>query len=261
MKKKQYGQRSERGSYTVEATISLTAFMIAIAFIYLQVRAMICENMMQNVANNLALEMSTYTYILDKAGLIAEHADEELATMNAAVEAGETVVASGNQLYKDAQAMVSGFPEKIGDFAALLGSLYNDGKGGIADSIKTLADSLQGLGTALQNVNWTGESKVALRNAVETAIKKVINEILEDFYLYRMNSYLPGERSSFCKSYWINEESISFEKSRFLPDKDNNSIAVIVTYETVSPFKSLPIGSRTVTKCAYTAAWVESNTN
>lgn len=253
MKKISVEKKDERGSYTIEATISLVAFMIAVMFIYLQIRTMVCENIMQNAVSNLALEMSTYSYVLDKAGFIAEHASDELETMNAAVSAGETLVSDAGAVYQSVSEMVSDFPNKIGDFASVIGSLYNDGAGGISDTLRTLAQSLG-------NIN-VSEGKTLVRNTVETAIKTAVNAILSDFYLYRLNTYLPAERSAFCKSYWVDEGSVSFRDSRFFPDKDNNSVAVIVTYRTVTPYQSLPIGSRTVTKCAYTAAWVESNTN
>ena len=62
--------KNESGSFTVEATLTLTLFMIAfLAIMSLSTIARI-EGITQYAINQTAKEISQYYYIADKAGLI-----------------------------------------------------------------------------------------------------------------------------------------------------------------------------------------------
>ena len=54
--------RSETGSYTIEACVSLVFFLVAIMFIYSQIKALIAESIIQNAVNSMAKETASYVY-------------------------------------------------------------------------------------------------------------------------------------------------------------------------------------------------------
>lgn len=57
--------KNQQGSYTLEALISLTAFVIVIMLAYMQVKAVIAEQIMQHAVDNISQQVASYVYIID----------------------------------------------------------------------------------------------------------------------------------------------------------------------------------------------------
>lgn len=245
-------KKNESGSYTLEACISLVAFLIAIMFVYTQIKAIVCESIMQHAVNSMASEMSTYVYVLNRAGLIMDNKGK-LDDADALIEqAGGTVsLVKGNvekfsDIYKSFEnGDHKTATEKIGD-------MYGDA-GSMVDSIKNLIASIK-------DTDWKKLAKGGTQVVGENVVEMLADVALSDFYRWKLNAYLPVEFDDFCEFYLVDKSSVNFCYSRIFPGENNNSILVTVTYETRPAFNMFPI-KRKVVKAACTAAWVDKNTN
>jgi len=256
MKKLLNVTKNERGSYTLEACISLMAMVIAVAFVYSQVKVVICESIMQHAVDNMALEMSSYVYILDKLGVVAHHDEEEVKLLNEAGQHASEAVGHGKDLINDVGDMgktLENIPdllsllEKKDDITASGQKAVDDGKS-MVDSIKHMIELIKSDGFLEQLKNGGGI-------LVEGAATNVLNNIAAEYFDWKLDSYLPSDRKTFCKEYCVDETSISFKNSKLLPGMSNNTILVVVEYKTNSPFAMFPI-KRQVVKQAFTAAWL-----
>lgn len=253
--------QKENGSYTIEASITLVVFMIAIMFIYTQIKVMVCESIMQHAVDNMAAEMSTYVYVLDRAGLIIDTNPEDFKDLdNAIYAAGEA--------YGSSREFVTG---NIDTFANVYSALEGGNVTGAANTLQSqwgemsgdagsMVDSIKNLVKMLKTVDWKQTSEDSVQAVGANALKRISNEVLSNFYNWKLESYLPTDRDKFCKNYLIAPESVNFKYSRIFPTSENNNIVVAVSYETKPAFKMFPL-KRKVVKVACTAAWVTSNTN
>lgn len=242
MKKK---LRSKKGYVTIEAILSLVFFLMAIMFIYSQIKVVIAENIMQNAVNNMAKEVSSYVYILDKLGMILEHKEDEGKDINTAI--------------KDTKATAE---TCIGDLKAIFGDDDD-----MVGNLQKFVDDVKSGGTKIKNDAENidkDDLKEAGVLAAESAVKVGSNFILSKFYTARVKKYLPMDEDKFCRYFNIEFEegksAFSFDASRVFPTLDNNSVFVAVTYQTESPIKFIPL-KRKICKYAYSAAWVSSNAN
>lgn len=247
-----FKKKSESGSYTIEACISLVAFLIAIIFVYSQIKTIICESIMQHAVNNMAIETSTYVYVLSRAGLIINNTDRLKDADKRIEEAGGTA--------KLVQDNVNKFSE-----------LYSAFEDGDMDGVKTtvgempgdagsMVDSIKNLIGLIKEDDWQELAKEGGIASGENILKRLSNDGLAKFYKWKLSSYLPTDLDTFCKKYLVEEDSIDFKYSRIFPNSDNDTILVAVTYETKPTFKMFPV-RRKVVKAATTAAWVAKNTN
>lgn len=243
--------RSEHGAYTLEACISLMAMVIAIAFVYSQVKVVICESIMQHAVDNMALEVSSYVYILDKAGVVIHAEDDRFKDIDAVAEDGYKAYESGKSAFATFQDSTSSLTDLLG--------LLDSSEGSSGSQIKSDAKSMVGsLKKMLSDIKTVDIKNTAIKSAVTSAdglVTLLVDEVMAGFYDWKLDGYLPMPRDEFCKSYYIDPDSISFKNSRVFPGMKNNSVVVVVEYKTTSPFSMFPI-SRTVVKQAYTAAWL-----
>lgn len=238
-----------QGYSTIEATIALSAFILAVMFIYSQIKVVIGENIMQNAVNSMAKETASYIYILDKLGLILDHDEDDNKDINALIGSGKNAV------------------DDVVDFT---GNFFDgDGTSGddMVGALKTFIDELKkDGGDFVNNLNSVDKDDVknALVNGGENAVKKLSNTVLSGYYEARLDRYLPMERDKFCRYFNIDipesGSAFSFTASRVFPTVDCDSVLVAVSYQTASPFKFINV-KRKICKYAYTAAWVSSNTN
>lgn len=49
---------------------------------YMQVKAVIAEQIMQHAVDNISQQVASYVYIIDRAGLVLQHSDDELQNTN-----------------------------------------------------------------------------------------------------------------------------------------------------------------------------------
>lgn len=253
--------RKESGSYTIEASISLVVFMIAIMFVYTQIKVMICESIMQHAVNNMAAEMATYVYVLDRAGLIIDTNPDDFKDLDNAINAAGNAYGSTQNFVTDSIDTFTNVYSSLegGDVtsaASTVQSKWGDMKG----EAGSMVDSIKNMVTMIEKVDWkeTGTNGVQAMGA--NALKRISNEVLSNFYNWKLESYLPADRDAFCKNFLIDQESINFDYSRIFPTNANNNILVVVSYETLPAFKMFPV-KRKVVKVACTAAWVKSNAN
>lgn len=241
--------RSETGSYTIEACVSLVFFLVAIMFIYSQIKALIAESIIQNAVNSMAKETASYVYVLDRAGVIVN---------NSAYDTTAT-----DKIYENIN-------DAMDSFTGLMSDMYTDnGSGGktinvegIEGDATSMVDSLKNIYSIAANTSkeeFVGNAKALVTGSGDGIAKMLGNELMSGFYRWKLNAYLPMDYDDFC-SYFLIDGEISFSNSRVFPSQANNSILVVAEYETSSPFRAFPV-KRHVAKYAFTAAWVTSNTN
>ena len=234
----------EKGSASLEACVSLTAFIIAIAFVYSQIQVIICENIMQNAVNNMALEVSSYTYIVDRVGLVMHQQNSE-----------------GLQQIDDMQGKAS---EAMDEFSNAIGTLHGGINGETISAAGSSADnmfgSLKEIVEIFKQVNWSQTGKDAGKYVLNEGIDSVIGSLLEGYYMNNLTKYIPsGDLDTFCDAYNVEKSSITFEPSCLFPGNKNNTVLVAVKYETRSPFSMFPV-NRTIVKKAFTAVWLADPT-
>lgn len=244
-------QRSERGSYTLEALIALVAFIVVIMAAYSFVKTMIAESIMQRAVSNISAQISTYVYVIDRAGLIVQHSDDEFSGANNAISQGASTV-------QQAKNTVNSITNANFDqMSELVTTLFGDGD----DSLKGVANSFKQFVEVAKSVDWAETAKDTGKLAVENLVKSGANAVLENIYDSMLDDFLPADRETFCRMYNIDIDSVSFEHSAIFPTNDNDSIFVAVEY-TVKPQFNFPgLSDRTIIKCAFNAAWVSSNAN
>ncbi len=234
----------DKGSASLEACVSLSAFIIAVAFVYSQIQVLICENIMQNAVNNMALEVSSYTYIVDKVGLVMHQTESEGLDQIDSMEG------------KASEAMDE-FHNAIG---ALHSGINGDSLSAAGSSAGNMFDSLKEIIDIFKKVNWKQTGIDAGKYALNEGIDSAIGWALEGYYMGSLSKYVPGGNvEAFCKAYNVDPASISFEYSTLFPGAKNNTVLVAVKYETRSPFAMFPV-NRTIIKKAFTAVWLADPT-
>lgn len=244
-------EKSERGSYTIEACISLLAFLFTIYTVYLQINTLVLENVLQKAVNNAAIEISCYSYVLDRIGIIPDHSDGDgMDQANAAFSAGKEAV-------EVTQTEIDNFKNKSGSVAEFVGGLFED-PNGMVDGVNNIGASIKDFLNELQSVSdWKTVGKQGIRYTLESAVKGGIDCALNTFYDGRIQKgmYLPTSYENFCRLYAIRDKDIHF-KIVYMPDQNNNTVLVTVSC-TVHPLIKLPgVGKRTVVKTAYSPLWV-----
>lgn len=260
--------KNESGSYSLEASVSLIAFLIAIMFVYSQIKTLIAESIMQHAVNNMAAEMSTYVYVLDRAGLIIEENAEQFSDLDGFID-------SAGEACDDTQSFIS---NRVNSFTEIYAALENDDPNqnngsltappeGVASKWENMTGEAESMVASIKNmvamfqaVEWGEAGANAARAGVSESLKSLANNvILSNFYNWKLDGYLPLEREKFCKKYMIDSDTIDFGTySAIIPD--NKSVVVAVSYETKPIFKMFPV-KRKIIKFAYTAAWVKENAN
>lgn len=231
----------ENGSYTIEACISLFAFLITIYIVFLQINTMVAESVLQKAVDNIAVEVSSYSYILKRIGIIPEHSSDEMSTT-------QNVIDSGKQLYTD-------FNEIAGNVSEFVSGLFENPKGG-AEDINNLGASLGAFVDALKTVPWTSAIESTSRFALEEHVKGMINEALSLHYIKRVKQgmYLPTTYDNFRGTYHTENLEISVN---FMPDSENNTVFVYASCDVLSPIKFPGFEKRVITKVAYSPLWVK----
>lgn len=235
--------KKQQGSYTLEALISLSAFLLVIMLAYMQVKALIAEQIMQHAVCDMSQQVASYVYILDRAGLVIQHSDDELSDTN-------NLITTTTKNFQD----MSGLVTKV--FSS--GDINSGTAKEMSDSFSMFID---GIVTGIQEIDWEKQLTDAGKEIGDDLLKSISNQCMNGLYGHMLESYLPMDLKSFCKVFNIKEGSISFEESRVFPSDANNSIFVAVSYEAYPAFRFANVGEHKVVKCAYTAAWVKSNAN
>lgn len=252
--------KNENGSYSLEALIALTSFVLILMLTYSQIKSMIAESIMQHAVSSMSQQVATYVYVLDKAGLVIEHSSDELSKSNEIYVAGEKVVTNVSDI---GTTISNGVSNGLDGISAMLETLFSDSdstKGSAKSMATSFKDFIEKVGTITADDLKT-EGTDAARIAGEKLVKNLADAALAEVYNGMLDGYLPSERDNFCRYFNIRKDSISFSKSKVFPTLDNNSVMVVVEYVTYPEYKLGNLGDRTVYRCAYSAAWVKSNQN
>lgn len=242
---KKYGNNvkntRENGSYTIEACISLFAFLITIYIVFLQINTMVAESVLQKAVDNVAVEVSSYSYILKRIGIIPEHSDDEMSSTQNAIDSGKKTYSDFNGIAGNVSEFVSG--------------LFENPKGGV-EEISNLGASLGAFVDALKNIDWKTDLTSAGRFVLEEGVKYAINAALSSHYTSRVEKgmYLPTSYENFKSTYHTENLKISV---KFMPDDNNDTVLVYASCDVLSPIKFPGLEKRVVTKVAYSPLWVQ----
>ncbi len=245
--------RSESGAYSIEATISLMALVIAVAFVYTQVRVIICESIMQHAVDNMAMEVSSYVYILDKLGLVIHPDGTELQSTN-------TIAQEVDNTFTTFSNVLSSITGDKAQEVSLKDKKIDIDLNQIKSSGSSMVTSIKAIIEVAKEGDWMKELKEGSVMAVDGAITVLADDIMANYYDWKLSAYLPMDKESFYKSYYIEPSSVSFAKSKVFPGTKNNTVLVCVEYKTKPVFSWFPV-SRTIVKQAYTAAWLSDPAN
>lgn len=260
--------KSESGAVTVEATISLSAFMLLIVTILTIINICIAQARISYAINTTAKEISQYSYLYALTGL-----NESQAKL---AEAGKKDTLPINQVFNDLNTMyneienlgdsglssdsnVEDIANKWDEIAKSLSSLKDSGTAVISD-IETIADNPKQI--------IFGVAKLAGNTAMDAAKSKLITEPLAkamckkhlvdakggdvEAYLKRLG-VVPDVTGSYYKG-------LDFNGSTLFPD-GSNKIKICVSYN-IKVIALLPINySFHFHQTAITHGWLAGETS
>jgi hypothetical protein len=233
--------------------MTLVLFIFALMMIFMLVRTVVLESILQNAVSNMAKEVSAYSYVLSRTGLISpvdtSSIDDAYASGEEAVQAAQEAVARYNGTGDQSESEEGLSFSRFGD---ILTNLIGGGETDTA--VNTFFQTLA-------SMDWREAGTSLLRKTVSEVIKMGLNAGLNNLYYPKQftKHYIPVPEDQFYRVFRVDEGSVDFSYSRFMPTDDNNSISVIVTCKVKPMFNFLPISDMTLTKMAVTAAWVTVN--
>lgn len=245
--------KSEKGSFTVEATLTLTIFMFAfLAIVSLSTVARI-EGITQYAINQTAKEISQYYYIADKAGLIDTKDDNSdfekvdslvnaISSLSDATQDGAKEV-KGSLSSKDIEGILNTYED-------LPGTVENVEKAAteLSNSIEAIMDDPKTVITSLTSAF----AKQAANEAMTKIIAQPLCKALVPKYVTSdKNADLYLEKMGVVDGI----DGMDFRLSNFL--SDGRSINVVVVYEV--ELNGFGVFNRTlvIKQTASTAAWVK----
>lgn len=272
---------TRRGSITIEATIALTAFLFMFMMVYSFITITRAEAKIGVAINNVAKEVSQYSYIYGKTGLNSKQKEM--------VEAGA-----------DSKEKVNNTLDSVADTFEALQSLKSDGKA-VYDDITSDADlknididAWNSMGEDIANITSTGIENIT-GSVVE--VKKNLEQMAEDpkELMLGMGKIVAGKTLDVAKSRLIAEpisralvkknlkrspndnyndclkalglvpgrdfhgqesyiHGIDFSKSMLFPE-GNDDIVIVAEYK-LKIFKYLPVDIEfEITQVAATVGW------
>ncbi len=235
---------NEKGSYTIEACISLFAFIMAIYIVYLQINTLIVENVLQKAVNSAAIEISSYSYILDRLDLIPPKRDDgELSDLQNIYDKGNAAAVAVKEFEFD-------------DISEFVNKFFENPEG-VSSSAENMGASLGSFIGAISGTDWGTEISELGSVVVSETARDFVSLGLSSFYNGRIKdgAFLPLSYKGFCELYNI-EGDISYEVD-YLPDNNNNTVFVSISCEINSPIKFAGFDKRNIVKTAYSPLWVK----
>lgn len=241
--------RNEGGSITVEATISLTAFMFAIVTILTIVNICIVQARISYALNSTAKEISQYSYLYSLTGLN----DAQKAAYDNGKQSTEKVVSvlsDVNEVYNEIQNL-----QAIGETKVSVNNIDSilsawDSAAGSAEKIENAGSSLENtlsdIASDPKNLMF-GLVKMAASETMDLAKSRLIAAPLAKVMMKKhlvnekggdVNAYLkflrvvPGASGSYL-------DGLDFSQSHLFPN-GSNSIKINVSYD-VKLIALLPI--------------------
>ena len=259
--------RGECGSVTIEATISLTAFMFAIVTLLTIVNICIVQAKMSYAINATAKEISQYSYLYSLTGINNSQKNlYEKGKLQA--EDAEKVLKNVNTAYNEMQKLGNQDFQGVDDIQGIL-DVWDNTKG----SISTIEDSGSAIMSSLEDIAkdpkklMFGIAKIGVSDTFDLAKSKLIAAPLSkvmckkhlvdekdgdvEQYLRRLG-VVPGANGKYM-------DGLDFGKSLLFP-YGTSEIRVSVSYD-VKVIPLLPINSKFhFTQSAVTHGWFAGDT-
>lgn len=124
----------QRGSASIEATISLTIFAFVIVAVYMLVSFCLVQARVAYAIDTTAKEMSQYSYLYHAAGL-----DSKYNQLN---EQGQQAADTYNQLVTVLSGVANEAEEASSDLSAYTASLFTDEKGEVITDLESQGEAL-----------------------------------------------------------------------------------------------------------------------
>ncbi len=234
----------ESGSVTVEATISLSAFMFAIVTILTIVNICVVQAKISIAINATAKELSHYSYLYSLTGLPEGQA--KLAKAGKETESDiNGVLSDVNTVFTEIQNIGKAERDEAEDITGMLsgikGSFDNisEAGGSLKEQLEELAKDPKGVAMGLAKIAATDGWNLAMSRLVAAPLSKGLckkNLVAEDggnveAYLKHLG-VVPAANGSYY-------DGLDFSKSSLFPD-GSNEIRVTVSYD-VKVIALLPI--------------------
>lgn len=260
--------KSERGAVTIEATLSLTAFMFMFIMIYSIITICRAQAHIQVAINNTAKEISQYSYIYGLTGIDSSMQD---FYKGASVEQENVngFISNVGDTFNSIQTGLSDAGSSIieGDLNSLISTLETTGQ----DVLNGSADALQQLESASENPQnlMLGMAKIIGANTLDLAKSKLVAQPISRALVKKhLKRYESDTADKFCKSVGIVPDTYFGSKSYFNGLDFSNStlfpfgsdeITVVVTYK-VKMIQLLPIDLEfKITQRAVTKGWLHGD--
>ena len=238
--------RDDSGSVTIEATISLSAFMFAIVTILTIVNICIVQAKVGMAINSTAKELSHYSYLYSLTGLpegqakIASKADKHKEDFNGVIGDVSTVFNEIQNLGKKVEDQKES-PDITGMLSDLKGSYDNvaTASGSLKTQLENLAKDPKNVAMGIARIAATDGWNLAMSRLIAAPISKGLckkNLVAEEggdveAYLKHLG-VVPAANGSYL-------DGLNFSKSSMFPS-GSNEIRVNVSYD-VKVIALLPI--------------------
>lgn len=237
--------KSEKGSATIEAIVSLSIFIFAFVAVYSIVNMCLVQAQIQQALNKSAKEISQYYYLVDKLNLtdtLSNGLSEQSQAALGVLDSFETVLSDGRDV-----------ADKVGETVNTVN----------ISNIQSSIDSIKGLETSAKDLaNTLGEvannpfdyaksfAALAAQNVAEDVKNKVAEMLARNMskrHFEGVNLESMGVRGGY--------EGMNFGQSRILQKDNQEEIKLVVVYE-LELADFLPFDfSITISQSAKTRGW------
>lgn len=239
-------KKNEQGMIVVEATLSLTVFVVVLAAIIMLINLFTIHNKVQYSITQAATEIASYGYLYDAFELRAadQQVNEDGSASAGALDDTVTQVIDSigalEQLYGSGQSLVSGDSDSM---KSAVGGLVEQTQG-TYDSVKASAEMLSDLfsnpqdllnGLIYMGVNRAGEFA---KSVIAASAGKALTEKYLDM------SYVSEDGRSadaYLRSYGVVDgfDGLDFGKSTAFCDSDYRLVDLVVEYDMEIPMLNL----------------------
>lgn len=252
--------REEFGSVTVEATISLSAFMFAIVTILTIVNICIVQAKMGVAINATAKELSHYSYLYSLTGIpggqakLAGAAEKHKGDINGVLSDVNTVFTEIQNIGKEDREEAEDITEMLNGIKGSYDNISEAG-GSLKEKLEELAKDPKGVAMGLVKIAATDGWNLATSRLIAAPLSKglckknLVSQKGGDVEQYLKNlGVVPAANGSHL-------DGLDFSRSSLFPD-GSNEIRVTVSYD-VKVIALLPIDfSFHFTQTAVTHGWL-----
>ena len=231
--------QKEKGAITVEATIFLMLFIVFFISLLNLVDMVRAQIIIQNAVTQTAKELSQYSYILTKTG----------------------VVEASNENYEKVKEVRSDVESVANDITEISGAITNiTTSGNIAGSIQTITGAYNSMSGVVENYDDPEKLLAAAlavgMNRIETAIKPVV---IGNVTKSRLKAHLSSDGSDpdrRLKKLGIENglDGLDFSESKWF-DEGNQDIYIVCTYKIKFRYMFLEMYTPELKVCAATRIW------